>query len=325
MSLRDISIQINNAQKIGVTYHVSPDGDAVGSALALLNGLRVLGKDAYLISKDIISDSLQYLQSAGEGDGETIVPTKDTDMVVVLDCGNFERISADLKKFRGELVNIDHHITNDYYGDINYVDTKAAATAEIVFELLELMGMDFNEQNEDTLSVGTCLYTSIVTDTGAFRHSNVTSRTHTIAARLKKIGVNNTFIYTSLFDNKSFNKMKLIGKALSDMELLFDEKVALIQITESLVAELGLLNHDTSDIISFGLQIKGVEIAVLIKEAEDGVKASLRAKNNFDVRKIAESLGGGGHVKAAGLKIKDVTISKAREQILEAIENAMRN
>ncbi|MGL5084859.1 MAG: DHH family phosphoesterase, partial [Clostridium sp.] len=291
MSLRDISIQINNAQKIGVTYHVSPDGDAVGSALALLNGLRVLGKDAYLISKDIISDSLQYLQCAGEGDGETIVPTKDTDMVVVLDCGNYERVSADLKKFRGELVNIDHHITNDYYGDINYVDTKAAATAEIVFELLELMGMDFNEQNENTLSVGTCLYTSIVTDTGAFRHSNVTFRTHTIAARLKKIGVNNTFIYTSLFDNKSFNKMKLIGKALSDMELLFDEKVALIQITESLVKDLGLLNHDTSDIISFGLQIKGVEIAVLIKEAEDGVKASLRAKNNFDVRKIAESLG----------------------------------
>lgn len=323
MSLRDISIQINNAEKIGVTYHVSPDGDAVGSALALLNGLRVLGKDAYLISKDIISDSLQYLKSAEEGDGETVAPTKDTDMVVVLDCGSFERISADLKKFKGEIVNVDHHITNDHYGDINYVDAKAAATAEIVFELLELLGMDFNEQTEDTLNIGTCLYTSIVTDTGAFRHSNVTFRTHTIAARLKKIGVNNTFIYTSLFDNKSFNKMKLIGKALTDMELLFDNKVALIQITESLVKELGLLNHDTSDIISFGLQIKGVEIAVLIKEAEDGVKASLRAKNNFDVRKIAESLGGGGHVKAAGLKIKDVTISKAREQILEAIESAM--
>ena len=113
MSLKDISIQINNAEKIGITYHVSPDGDAVGSALGLLNGLRALGKDVYLISKDIISDSLQYLKSAEEGNGETISPTKDTDMVVVLDCGNYERISADLKKFRGELVNIDHHVTND--------------------------------------------------------------------------------------------------------------------------------------------------------------------------------------------------------------------
>lgn len=323
MSLKDISIQINNAEKIGITYHVSPDGDAVGSALALLNGLRALGKDVYLISKDIISDSLQYLKSAEEGDGETIVPTKDTDMVVVLDCGNYERISADLKKFRGELVNIDHHVSNDYYGDINYVDIKAAATAEIVFELLELLGMDFNEKTETTLEVGTCLYTSIVTDTGAFRHSNVTFRTHTIAARLKKIGVNNTFIYTSLFDNKSFNKMKLIGKALSDMELLLDNKVALIQITESLVKELGLLNHDTSDIISFGLQIKGVEVAVLIKEAEDGAKASLRSKNDFNVRKIAESLGGGGHIKAAGIKIKDVNIDEARVMIIDAIESAM--
>lgn len=323
MSLRDISIQINNAEKIGITYHVSPDGDAVGSALALLNGLRALGKDAYLISKDIISDSLQYLKSANEGDGETVVPTKDTDMVVVLDCGSFERISADLKKFRGELVNVDHHITNDHYGDINYVDSKAAATAEIVFELLGFLGMNFNEKIEATLEVGTCLYTSIVTDTGAFRHSNVTPRTLTIAAKLKELGVNNTFIYTSLFDNKSFNKMKLIGKALTDMELLLDKKVAIMQITESLVKELDLLNHDTSDIISFGLQIKGVEIAVLIKEAEDGAKASLRSKNNFDVRKIAESLGGGGHIKAAGVKIKDVTIEQAREQIIEAIESAM--
>lgn len=323
MSLRDISIQINNAEKIGITYHVSPDGDAVGSALALLNGLRALGKDAYLISKDIISDSLQYLKSANEGDGETIVATKDTDMVVVLDCGSYDRISADLKKFRGELVNVDHHITNDHYGDINYVDSKAAATAEIVFELLGFLGIDFNEKTETTLEVGTCLYTSIVTDTGAFRHSNVTSRTHTIAAKLKGIGVNNTFIYTSLFDNKSFNKIKLIGKALTDMELLLDNKVAIMQITESLVKELDLLNHDTSDIISFGLQIKGVEIAVLIKEAEDGAKASLRSKNNFDVRKVAESLGGGGHIKAAGVKIKDVTIEQAREQIIEAIESAM--
>lgn len=323
MSLKDISIQINNAEKIGITYHVSPDGDAVGSALGLLNGLRALGKDVYLISKDIISDSLQYLKSAEEGNGETISPTKDTDMVVVLDCGNYERISADLKKFRGELVNIDHHVTNDNYGDINYVDIKAAATAEIVFELLEQLGMDFDEKTETTLEVGTCLYTSIVTDTGAFRHSNVTFRTHTIAARLKKIGVNNTFIYTSLFDNKSFNKMKLIGKALTDMELLLDNKVALIQITESLVKELDLLNHDTSDIISFGLQIKGVEVAVLIKEAEDGVKASLRSKNDFNVRKIAESLGGGGHIKAAGIKIKDVNINEARAMILEAIESAM--
>ena len=183
--------------------------------------------------------------------------------------------------------------------------------------------MDFDEKTEATLEVGTCLYTSIVTDTGAFRHSNVTFRTHTIAARLKKIGVNNTFIYTSLFDNKSFNKMKLIGKALTDMELLLDNKVALIQITESLVKELDLLNHDTSDIISFGLQIKGVEVAVLIKEAEDGVKASLRSKNDFNVRKIAESLGGGGHIKAAGIKIKDVNMNEARVIILEAIESAM--
>lgn len=323
-SLKEISDLILNSNKIGITYHVSPDGDAVGSALALLNALKVLGKDAYLISKDIISENLQYLKSANEGNGNIVIPTKDTDVVVVVDCGNFDRISANLEDFNGIIINIDHHISNDKYGNFNYVDIKAAATAEIIFELIEVLGLAFNKNSKEMKDIGTCLYTSLVTDTGGFRHSNVTARTHKIASRLKEINVDNTFIYQSLFDNKSFEKIKLIGKALSDIELLVDKKVSLIQLPIEYGKELGIEIGDTSDIISFGLQIKGVEVSILIKEIENGVKASLRSKNDIDVRCIAEKLGGGGHVKAAGITLKGFSLEEAKNKILDEVEKELK-
>lgn len=322
-TLIEISKIILNSNKIGITYHASPDGDAVGSALALLNGLKYLNKDAYLISKDTISDNLQFLRSAGEGNGLVKNPTNNTDTVIVVDCGNFERISAELHNFKGTIINIDHHLSNDHYGNYNYVDTDAAATAEIVFELLEILGLSFNNKNEELYEIGTCLYTSLVTDTGGFRHSNVTSRTHRIASILKNIDVNNTFIYQSLFDNNSFEKIRLIGKAINNMELLFDRKISLIKIPKSYGEELGIEIGDTSDIISFGLQIKGVEVAVLVKETDNGAKASLRSKNDLDVRKIAEKLGGGGHAKAAGITLNGISLEEAKDKILEEIEKEL--
>lgn len=318
-SLEEISKELLRSNKIGITYHASPDGDAVGSALALLNGLRILKKDVYLISKDLISENLQFLKGSNEATGKIISPEDDTEIVVVLDCGNYDRISADLYNYKGEVINIDHHVSNEKYGDKNYIDIKAAATAEVVFELLEKLGINFQEEKDEIREIATCLYTSLVTDTGAFRHSNVTSRTHLIASKLKNLGVNNTNIYQNLFDNNTFEKMKLIGKALSNIELLFNGKAALVIIPMSYGEELGIEIGDTSDIISFALQIKGIEVAILIKEIENASKVSLRSKNNFDVREIAESLGGGGHVKAAGITLKNISLKEAEEKVLKEI------
>ena len=323
MTLEFISKLILSADNIGITYHVSPDGDAVGSVLALYNILKFLNKDCYVISKEKVSDNLQYLRGAENITGEITAPKRGTDLVVVLDCGNSERICADLEDFQGKIIYIDHHISNDYYGDYNYVDTNAAATAEIVYELINAIGIEFKKGNKELLDIGTCMYTSLVTDTGGFRHSNVTERTLAIASKLKSIGVNNTYIYESLFDNKEFNRIKIIGKALSSLELVLDNKVALFLIDKDFTKEFNMEIGDTSDIISYGLQIKGVEITGLIKEVEDGVKASLRAKGEVDVRKIAEIFGGGGHVKAAGLKIKDISIDEAKNKILNEVENEL--
>ena len=323
MTLSQIAKFILESKKIGITYHVSPDGDAVGSVLALFNALKSLNKDCYIISKDTLSENLKFLKGSDEITGEITEPVDETDIVVVLDCGNLERVSANLKEFTGTIVNIDHHLSNDKYGDVNYIDSNAAATAEIVFELLNLMGISFEKENSVIKDIGTCMYTSIVTDTGAYRHSNVTERTHKISATLKKIGVDNTFIYQSLFDNKDFSRIKLIGKALSNMQLILNGKVALLEIDKNFTADLGIDIGDTSDIISYGLQIKGVEVTLLLKEVEDGVKASLRSKSYVDVRKIAEVFGGGGHIRASGIKIKNMSMEEAKYEILNEIQKEL--
>ena len=323
MDLKSISEILLGAKKIGITYHVSPDGDAVGSVLALLQGLRIINKDAYIISKDKLSENLNYLPASNEVTGNITEPTQDTDVVIVLDCGNLERVCANLNNFNGVLLNVDQHLSNDFYGDSNYVDTTASATAEIVYELLGLLGVDVSIDNEKTLNVATCLYTSLVTDTGCFRHSNVTDRTLLIASNLKKIGVNNTYIYQSLFDNKEFDRVRFIGKVISNMKLVLGGKVALIELPNSFANEFSIEIGDTSDIISYGLQIKGVEVTLLIKEVENGVKCSLRSKNDVDVRKIAEIFGGGGHTKAAGISFKDKSINEAKEILLKEIEKEL--
>lgn len=313
MTLTDVKKVILDSKKIGITYHVSPDGDAVGSALALYQGLKKINKDVYMLSKDDLADYLMFLPASDSVDSNVYEPLKNTDLVIGVDCGNIERLSASLEYYRGKILNVDHHISNDYYGDINYVDTSAAATAEIIFAILNELNveMDFN--------IGTCLYTSLVTDTGAFRHSNVTERTLLIASKLKSVGVNNTEIYTQLFDNKNFESLKTMGVIISNMQLMFDDKLALMSVDSSF-GEIG----DSSEVIGYGLKVKGVEVALLIRETEKGVKASLRSKNNVDVRKIAEALGGGGHIKAAGITFKDLTLEEAKYKLLRIIEDELK-
>jgi phosphoesterase RecJ-like protein len=322
-SLNEIKEEILKSKRIGLSFHTSPDGDAIGSTLALLNALRYLGKNAYIISKDIVSDNLSFLSLANEINGNTLEPKANTDLVIVFDCGNAERISANLVNYNGKIINIDHHISNENYGFINYVDVSASATCEISYLLVKELGIDFKNKTDIEITIGNAIYTGIVTDTGSFRHSNVTSKTHNIVSELIALGVENSKIHSYLFDNKPFEKVKLMGSVLSNIELTLDNKVAVLQMPKELLEEFNLQNTDTSDIISVGLGIKGVEVSMLLKEVEDGVKGSLRSKNNVDVRKVAEVYGGGGHIKAAGVMQKNVNIEEAKENLLKILKEEM--
>lgn len=313
MKFDSIVNKIKSSKNIGVTFHVSPDGDAMGSALSLLQALRDLKKNAQIFSKDIIPENLKYMPLSNEVNGENFKVLNDVDLLIVVDCGNLERISADFSEYEKTIINIDHHMSNDKYGEENYVDTSAAATCEIIYELIKELEVPLRKE------IATTLYTGLVTDTGSFRHSNVTERTHRIVSDLIKYDINNSAIHTELFDNKEYSKMKLIGRVLNDMKLMKNGKVSVMKIHENLLEELGCKLDDTSDIISFGLKIKGVEVAMLLKQSDNNVKVSLRAKTHYNVRLLAEKFGGGGHEKASGLMIKNVTIDEAENLIMEAM------
>lgn len=295
-SLNEVLDKLVKFNRIGITFHTSPDGDSLGSALGLFQILKKLNKSVYILSKEEVPDSFKFLPYSCEIKKDICNVKEDTDCVVVLDCGNTERINAflDLNDRKYFLINIDHHLSNDMYGDLNYVDIKASAVGEIIYNILEKVDVELDE------NIAKCLYTSILTDTGSFKHSNTTKLTHNIAGKLINTGINFTEIHRVIFDNKRFEKIKLYGKVIDTMHLECNNRVCFMKITKDIIENLGLENEDSSDVIGFGTKVDTAEVIVLIKEKEDGVKVSLRSKSVVDVRKIAECFGGGGHIRAAG-------------------------
>jgi phosphoesterase RecJ-like protein len=317
--MNDILSKIKDSNSISITCHTSPDGDALGSVLALASGLKQLGKEVTILSKEDVTSNLPFLVASQMTKEAVAEVPENSDCVIVLDCGNVERINAELVLENREycLLNIDHHQSNDGYGDINFVDVKAAATGEVVYDILKSLEIDI------TKDIADCLYTALLTDTGSFRFSNTTQKTHVIAGELINYGVNVDNIYRTLFENKTFHRIKFYGEAIQTMELHHDSQICIIKLSSELLNKLNLKsNVDTSDVLTFGTQIDTVEVVALLKEANPGVKISLRSKNSVDVRKIAENFGGGGHSKASGLFI-DNNIDDVEKIIIKAIENEL--
>lgn len=304
---------------IAIAFHTSPDGDAIGSSLALMLGLKKLNKKVYLLSNDEISDDLNFLP--GSSDVFLIndnIPN-DIQCMIVLDCGDPNRINVklDLNNKNFTTVNVDHHLSNTLYGDLNYVDTNASAVGEIVYQMLKLMGITIDKD------MATCLYTSIISDCGSFKYPSTTSMTHSISGDLINTGINFSEIHRVLYENKRYKQLKLYGKVLDGMELI-DNKICVMYVTKDMLNNLGLIGSiDTSDIIALGMQVDCIDVAVLFKETDDGIKVSLRSKQFTDVRKIAESFGGGGHIRASGISMNNISIEAAKNSIIAAIEKEL--
>lgn len=318
MITKEILDIIEKSNKIGVTFHQSPDGDSLGSSTALVQGLRLLSKDAYLISKEIIPDTFTYLKCSEEITGLKDYVQEETDLVIVVDCGDFKRINGNLQREDRSyaIINLDHHMSNEKYGDLNYVDTKASAVGEIIFDLLNLLNVEI------TKDIALSLYTSILTDTSSFKHSNTTSRTHEIAGSLLKTGIDFNAVQRRVFENKDFRKVKFFGKVIDTINLQSEGKVVFMEITNDMLEESGLESMDSAEVIHFGTMISGVEVVALFKESKGGVKVSLRSKQKVDVAKIAEMFNGGGHVRAAGL-FYEGTMETVKERINKILENEL--
>jgi phosphoesterase RecJ-like protein len=318
MIMNNILKVIKESKNIAITFHTSPDGDSLGSATALAQGLRALNKNCCILSKEPVSEVFNYLPLSEEITGENFKVEEQIEAVVVLDCGDFKRINAEVlsENRTYTLINIDHHLSNELYGDYNYVDTNSAAVGEIVYQMLQLLGVKL------TRDIGKSLYTSLLTDTGSFRHSNTTSITHTIAGDIVNTGLDFSEIHRIIFDNKKFNRVKLYGKVIDAMTLELNGNAVFMYLTKEMLEELELDSSDTADLLPFGTMVDSAEVVVLIKENGEGVKVSLRSKNKVDVRKIAEGFNGGGHIRAAGFAF-DGSEENIKLKLMEILEKEL--
>lgn len=310
---------IKESNKILITTHINPDGDAVGSVLALNIALKAAGKETFPVIDDEYPNLYKFLNGWEEilkpGDESLGRAKKDIDLVIALDCGDVERFGRVSEYFNEKrIINIDHHISNTAFGALNMVDSNAASTGEMVYQILSIMGLAITKE------ISEAIYTAIVTDTGQFRYANTTSVTHQIAGDMINNGVDTAYLYEQIYQNTSKEKMLLTAKALSSLKLYFNDRVAVLRVTLDDMDSTGAVGADTEGIINFGRDISTVEVAVFIKEHEkEKIKISFRSKKYVDVAAISQEIGGGGHIRAAGCTIYS-TIDEAEKIVLEKIK-----
>ncbi|QSZ28257.1 bifunctional oligoribonuclease/PAP phosphatase NrnA [Aceticella autotrophica] len=313
MILNEIIENILSASNIILVTHISPDGDAIGCTIAMYKALKLLKKDVKIFIDDDIPDVYKFLPNSDKIERPY---DKNADIIVVIDCADKDRIGNAQELLKKDIisVNIDHHISNTLYADINYVDTNAASAAEIIYQIIKLLGINFDSD------ISTCLYTAIVTDTGGFMYNSTTAFTHEVAADLINNGAPVSYISDKIFHNITYNKIKLIGRALDSLKLYKNGKIACLEITKKDLDETNSKVSDIENIVNYGRDINGVEVAILLVEKDDEIKVSLRSKEKVDVNKIAQIFGGGGHIRASGCSLKN-SLEEAKIQILNKIKD----
>ena len=307
-SLAETGELLKAAKKLVIVSHVSPDGDTLGSSLALMHALCMLGKEVIMNVDDDISTVYSFLPGIAEYRRFASEESVDADLLVIVDASSADRAGNALDVVKSPAVlNIDHHKTNTRFADYLYLDSDAAATAEIIYSLLLEMGIKL------TRDIATCIYEGIYTDTGSFKYSNTTSRTLKTAAALLNYGVNPSLISDNM-ELKSRSQVEMLRKVLETLTFLKDGKIAYIEIP----LELYDHNVETDTFISYPRYVEGVEIALLFKQVEANLtRVSFRSKE-IDVAKVALSFGGGGHKKASGCSIY-APLKEAEKVILEAV------
>ncbi len=316
-TFKEIGAQLLNANRIFLFPHMQMDGDAYGSAVALCSALRNLGKESYIVLEDEVPAFLSFLSR--EFCVREELSFEAFDVSIAIDCsdtGRFEK-RKDLY-FKGNVtICLDHHMTANPFSDYNYIDPEAAATGEIIYDLLKTMEWDI------TPLIADALYTAITTDTGNFRYSNTTRRTHLIVADLYSKGLNHAKVCVEIYENVRRERVALSANALKNMHIFCGGKAGLVCVTQEMLEENHASMEETEGIIDTLKSIEGIEVAVLFKEkARELIKVSLRAKSDGNVVNIARKFQGGGHIKAAGCTLH-LPMEEAKKIIIEAVEEEL--
>lgn len=311
---------IRQAESVLIVTHVSPDGDALGSSLALARALRAMGKSVSLLNKDPVPRIYRFLP--GWEDVSAQLPDAagavlaEPDALILLDCGELERTGFKTLPGRVKLV-VDHHLTERSYGDVRWVLPAISSTGEMVYNLIRELGAEIDTET------ALCLYTAIFTDTGGFRYSSSTPSSFRAAADLVELGVKPWSITENVYESISPARMKLMGMAINGIR--FHGDVAVIVVTHDMYRETGTTDEDTENFANLARSIQGVEVAVFIRQTgPESFKVSMRSKGRVNVAAIAETIRGGGHHNAAGGKM-DGTLAGVEERIVAALTDARRD
>jgi phosphoesterase RecJ-like protein len=292
-TLSQVAEAIRSRQRFVVVSHVRPDGDAVGSQLAMAFALRRLGKDVRVVSRDHAPPPLSVFP--GVADIEIADRIDDPgDAVIVMESGDLLRtgVSGLDDSF---IINIDHHMGNSMFGTINWFDVSAAACGEMVFDLVHALEVPLS------YDIAVHVYIAILTDTGSFHHSNITPRTFDICRQCIDAGVNPSGVARSVFDNNNLGRLKLMGEILSRMELDPTGQLATVSVDEALVTSCNGTYEDTEGLINLPLTVRQIQAVVMFKEVgPDDWRVSMRSKGDVDINAVAREFGGGGHKNASG-------------------------
>jgi phosphoesterase RecJ-like protein len=313
--------RLTESQAIFLSTHINPDGDAIGSLIALGLGLQQHGKHIYLYNASPIPAVYRFLP--GVQLVQQVLPESSAwDTAVVLDCGTLDRIGAAVDFVRGlpQVINIDHHVTNTNFGQYRLVDSTACSSAEIVYRLLKKMAITIDA------AIATSIYTGILTDTGSFRFANTNSAAYTICSEMVQAGVDPYTVAQHVYGTYSLGRIKLLNMALDSIEISANGKLSLMTLTQDMFRETDTNPEDVDGMINYAKRIEDVKVAALIMENENGAvqkryHVSLRSDGTVDVAEIAASFGGGGHFSAAGFGVESSlkTLKKTINSIAEKL------
>ena len=321
-SFDEISNVLQKNNNFLITSHINLDGDAIGSELALYSILKKLKKKPIILNQGKLPKVYDFLPGVNKVQylEDDYIDTKNIDVGIALDCSNVKRMGKTYEIFKNikTIINIDHHASNENFGDLNYVDSSVSSVGEIIYELIRFINVDLLDED-----ISTCLFTSILTDTGSFRYSNVSLRTFQIASDLTSFEIKPHLIADKIYNRNTYPGLKLLGEALSTLEANDSNYVSWITITRKMLNNAKANDEEIEGIIDVAATLDNNEISILFRETKDNkIKISFRSKGNFDVNKFAGKFNGGGHPNAAGClcsgkmyKIKDKILSQLFKDI----------
>lgn len=311
MGLNKILDTIEHSDNFLITAHIDPEGDSLGSQLALAQLLKAKNKKFVVVNHSPVPPSYKFLPFLN------IVkkPSKQFkgQIALILDSPEIKRIGK-VEQILGDeclRVNIDHHISNKKFGDINWVEPNASCVGEMIYKLYQCFNIKLNKD------IALCLYTAIATDTGSFHYSNTTSQTHQIAASLLKFGLNPAKVYENLYENINLPDLRLLALVMNSVKKDSTGKIAWVKLTREMLKKSKAEVKESECFISQVRALKGVKVAIFFRETEEKnkIKVSLRSKGDVDVNKIAQFFKGGGHKAASGLTIKG-TLAEAEKLVV---------